>query len=45
MTILLQKGQERVKEIKVEGEREKEREVIVRSEIISQKREVNVEMT
>ena len=35
MTILLQKGQERVKEIKVEGEREKEREVIVRSEIVS----------
>jgi hypothetical protein len=35
MTILLQKGQERVKEIKVEGEREKEREVIVRNEIVS----------
>ena len=35
MAILLQKGQERLKEIKIEGEREKEREVIVRREIVS----------
>ena len=37
MVIPLQKGQEKVKEIKVEGEREKEKEVIVRHEIVSTK--------
>jgi hypothetical protein len=35
MPIPLQKGQEKVKEMKVEGEREKEKEVIVRHEIVS----------
>jgi hypothetical protein len=35
MAIPLQEGQEKVKEIKVEGGREKEKEVIVRHEIVS----------
>jgi hypothetical protein len=37
MAIPLQKGQEKVKEIKVEGEREKGKELIVRHEIVSTK--------
>ncbi len=37
MAIPLQEGQEKVKEIKVEGGREKEKEVIVRHEIVSSK--------
>ncbi len=37
MAIRLQKGQEKVKEIKVEGDREKEKEVIVRHEVVSLK--------
>jgi len=35
MAIPLQKGQEKVKEMKVESKREKEKEVIVRHEIVS----------
>jgi len=37
MAIPLQKSQKKVKEIKVEGEWEKEKEVIVRHEIVSPK--------
>jgi hypothetical protein len=37
ITIPLQKGQGKVREIKVEGEREKEKEVIVRHEIVFSK--------
>jgi hypothetical protein len=37
MAIPLQKSQKQVKEIKVEGEWEKEKEVVVRHEIVSPK--------
>jgi len=37
IAIPLQKGQGKVREIKVEGEREKEKEVIVRHEIVFSK--------
>jgi len=45
MAIPLQKGQEKVRGIKIEGGREKEKEVIVRHGIVSLKRKVNVELT
>ena len=45
MAIPLQKGEEKVREFKVEGGREKEKEVIFRHEFVSLKRKVNVELT
>ena len=45
MAIPLQKGEEKVREIEVEGGREKEKEVIFRHELVSLKRKDNVELT